>query len=208
MNSKKKIANNKYFSQSTDRIKALTDGVFAIAMTLLVLSLELPPAHSLEGDLLVVKMLLSQLDVFYNYFLSFILLAFFWINHHNQFHCYAKTDNAHLWLNLFLLMFVALMPFSTVLVSDYPQYGAADAFFALNIILISLFYYLNYWYAEKKGYLVDELPKNAGIRIKKQVILVIGICFLAIFLAALYPPASSFVFLLIPLLMITSYFRR
>jgi uncharacterized membrane protein len=162
----------------------------------------------LEGDLLVVKMLLSQLDVFYNYFLSFILLAFFWINHHNQFHCYAKTDNAHLWLNLFLLMFVALMPFSTVLVSDYPQYGAADAFFALNIILISLFYYLNYWYAEKKGYLVDELQKNAGIQIKKQVILVIGICFLSIFLAALYPPASSFVFLLIPLLMITSYFRR
>lgn len=208
MNSKKTIANHKNFTQPTDRIKALTDGVFAIAMTLLVLSLELPAAHSLEGDFSVVKLLLGQLDLFYNYFLSFVLLAFFWINHHNQFHCYAKTDNAHLWLNLLLLMFVALMPFSTVLVSDYPQYGAADAAFAVNIILISLFYYLNYWYAEKKGYLVDGLPENAGSQIKKQVILVIGICFLAIILTALYSPASSFAFLLIPLLMITSYFWR
>jgi uncharacterized membrane protein len=208
MNSKGSSSNNKYLIQSTDRVKALTDGVFAIAMTLLVLSLKLPPAHSLEGDLSVVKMLLSQLDLFYNYFLSFILLAFFWINHHNQFHCYAKTDNAHLWLNLFLLMFVTLMPFSTVLVSDYPQYGAADAVFAVNIILISLFYYLNYWYAEKRGYLVDGLPEKISSQIKYQVILIISICFLAIGLAVLYPPASSFAFLLIPLLMITSYFRR
>ncbi len=208
MNLKDLSNNNKYFSQSTDRIKTLTDGVFAIAMTLLVLSLELPSAHGLENDFSVVKMLLSQLDLFFNYFLSFILLAFFWINHHNQFHYYTETDNAHLWLNLFLLMFVALMPFSTVLVSNYPQYGAADAFFAVNIILISLFYYLNYWYAEKKDCLVDELPENSSRQMKRQVILVIGICFLAIFLAALYPPASSFALLLIPLLMITPHFRR
>lgn len=208
MNSKKTIANHKYFTQPTDRIKALTDGVFAIAMTLLVLSLELPAAHSLEGDFSVVKMLLGQLDLFYNYFLSFIILAFFWINHHNQFHCYKETDNTHLWLNLFLLMFVALMPFSTVLVSDYPQYGAADAVFAVNVLLISLFYYLNYWYAEKKGYLIEKLPENTGSQVKKQVLLITSICFLAIILAALDPSASSITFLLIPLLILTPYFRR
>jgi uncharacterized membrane protein len=194
-------------TQSTERIKALTDGVFAIAMTLLVLSLELPQAQSPTGDFFIIDLLLKQHDLIYNYFLSFILLAFFWIDHHNQFHYYQETDNNHLWINLSLLMFVALVPFTTVIVGDYPQYGAADIIFAVNIILISLLNYLNYWYAKRCGYLIADLPGVIDSRIRKRVFLVVGVCLLAVMLALFYSPASSFTFLLIPLLMVFPYFK-
>ena len=177
-------------------------------MTLLVLSLEMPQTNGPEGDFFVIELLLSQYDLFYNYVLSFILLAFFWINHHNHFHYYAETDNGHLWINIFLLMFVALVPFTTVLVGDYPQYGAADLVFAVNIILISLLNYLNFWYARKRGYLIAGLPPVIIGQITRQTLLVIGVCLLAIALALVYPLASSYSFLLIPVLMIIPFFRR
>jgi len=197
----------KSISLSTDRIKTLTDGVFAIAMTLLALSLELPQAQDPAGNFFIVDLLIKQYDLLYNYFLSFILLAFFWIDHHNQFHYYRETDNNHLWINLFLLMFVALVPFTTVVVGDYPQYGAADIIFAVNIILISLLNFLNYWYAKRCGYLIASLPGVIDSRIRKRVFLVVGVCLLAAILAMVYPPFSSFTFLLIPFLMIFPYFR-
>ncbi len=176
-------------------------------MTLLVLALELPKAESSVSDLYVIELLLKQFDLLYNYFLSFILLAFFWINHHNQFHYFQKTDDNHLWINIFLLMFVALVPFTTVIVGNYPLHGAADIVFAINIIFISLLSYLNFWYAKKRSYLIAGLPEHMNRRLQNRVLMVVGICILAIILALVFPPASSFSFLLIPILLIIPNFK-
>ncbi len=176
-------------------------------MTLLVLALELPKAESTVSDFYVIELFLKQFDLLYNYFLSFILLAFFWINHHNQFHYFRETDDNHLWINILLLMFVALVPFTTVIVGNYPLHGAADIVFAINIILISLLSYLNLWYAKKSGYLITDLSNYMERQLRNRFMMVVGVCILAIILALVFPPASSFSFLLIPILLIIPNFR-
>ncbi len=67
------------------------------------------------------NLLYSQMHRFFNYALSFLLLSIFWIVHHQQFHVIKRSDQRLLWINIFILMFVALMPFSTDLVGDFNQ---------------------------------------------------------------------------------------
>ena len=114
---------------TTKRIEGLTDGVFAIAMTLLVLTLEIPEPLAENTTGMLAKLLISQRHKLFNYVLSFILLALFWIIHHRQFHLVKRTDHQHLWLNVFILMFVALIPFSTSLLGDYPRLQLTNIIF-------------------------------------------------------------------------------
>lgn len=86
---------------TTHRLEALADGIFAIAMTLLVLNLALP--ESGKGLAELRSLLLGQLDKFFSYAVSFILLAILWVRHHEQFHYIKRTDGRHLWINVFFL---------------------------------------------------------------------------------------------------------
>ena len=105
------------FMLTTRRIEALADCIFAFAMTLLVLTLTLPDV--MQTKLSLSQLLVAQWPKFFNYALSFLLLAVFWVIHHQQFHVIRRTDSRHVWINVGILMFVALMPFSTDVVGDY-----------------------------------------------------------------------------------------
>ena len=87
-----------------DRLNALTDGVVAIAITIIVLELPLPEAPTLAGLQAVVPMLLT-------YLLSFINIGIFWNNHHHMLSTAEHVDGRVLWANLALLFFLSLMPF-------------------------------------------------------------------------------------------------
>ncbi|NAS89798.1 hypothetical protein C4E24_08740 [ANME-1 cluster archaeon AG-394-G21] len=88
---------------TTHRIENLADGIFSIAMTLLVLSLTLLEARTdLTLTVELQDLLFGQTHKFFNYALSFILLAIFWIIQHDQFHFIKRTDRIHLWLNKFI----------------------------------------------------------------------------------------------------------
>ena len=87
-----------------DRLNALTDGVVAIAITIIVLELPLPKEHSFAGLKAVAPMLLA-------YLLSFINIGIFWNNHHHMLTTATKVDGRVLWANLSLLFFLSLMPF-------------------------------------------------------------------------------------------------
>src|SRR4030065_989192 len=105
------------FVLTTRRIEALADGIFAISMTLLVLTLTLP--DMMDTKLNLSQLLAEQWPKFFNYALSFFLLAIFWIVHHQQFHYIRRTDRTHIWINIGILMFVALVPFTTDVAGDY-----------------------------------------------------------------------------------------
>jgi len=102
-----------------NRLEFLTDGVFAIVMTLLVLEISIPEiAHpSLQVEL--PRRLLELWPKLYSYLLSFFVLGTLWTLHHRSFHSIKRSDNVLLWLNIFFLMFVALMPFTTSIVGNY-----------------------------------------------------------------------------------------
>ena len=178
-----------------NRLETLVDGIFAIAMTLLVLSIEIPSAqfHQAADFQIYIISLLPKILI---YFLSFILLGIFWMNHH-VFFVIKRTNQTILWINIIWLMFIALIPFSTSLVSSFGQYQLSQIFFDLNILFIGLLYYINWNYAVKKGYIAEEfLPYDKPV--KKSNLFTPLIALVAIGLSFINPHFSSAIFLFIP----------
>ena len=120
------------------RIAALVDGIFAVAMTLLVLDLKLPEGLKLSSDAEVWRQLLELTGRFSTYALSFIALGTFWIGHHSLFHFVRKVSRNLLWLNLLFLLFITLLPFSTNLLSAHTHLQIPIVVYGINLLLISL----------------------------------------------------------------------
>jgi uncharacterized membrane protein len=117
------------------RIAAFTDGVMAVAITLLVLNLQVPelaPGESL-GDALI-----DELPSLGSYLLAFGLVGRFWVLHHNLFERLRSFDRTLMTLNLAFLALIALMPFSTDLYDAYTDEGLAAAVFGATIALAAL----------------------------------------------------------------------
>ncbi len=120
------------------RIAALVDGIFAVAMTLLVLDLKLPDGVKLGSDPEVWRQLLELTGRFSTYTLSFIVLGTFWVGHHSLFHFVRKVNRGLLWLNLLFLLFITLLPFSTNLLSGHSHLQIPIVVYGINLLLISL----------------------------------------------------------------------
>lgn len=178
-----------------NRLETLVDGIFAIAMTLLVLSIEIPSIqfHQAADFQIYIISLLPKILI---YFLSFILLGIFWMNHH-VFFVIKRANQTILWINIIWLMFVALVPFSTSLVSSFGQYELSQIFFDLNIFAIGLLFYINWNYAVKRGYIAEEaIPYDEPV--KKSNLFTPVIALVAIGLSFINPYLSSALFLFIP----------
>jgi uncharacterized membrane protein len=112
---------------SRNRIEALTDGVFAVAMTLLVLDIKVP---ELEPPLATAELPLKLLALwpkFLSYLISFVILGIYWVGHHIQLSFIRRADRPLLWINILFLLWVALVPFSTALLSEYAKTRVAIA---------------------------------------------------------------------------------
>jgi uncharacterized membrane protein len=120
------------------RIAALVDGIFAVAMTLLVLDLKLPEGVKMSSDAEVWRQLVELTGRFSTYALSFIVLGAFWVVHHSLFHFVRRVDRGLLWLNLLFLLFVTLVPFSTNLLSGHNNLQIPVVVYGINLLLISL----------------------------------------------------------------------
>ena len=104
------------------RLEAFSDGVFAIAITLLVLETPVPSVD--QGGL--ADALLDQWPVYAAYVVSFAIIGIIWINHHSVFGYIERVDRGLLFLNLNLLLWVALIPWPTSLLAEYMQSGGSD----------------------------------------------------------------------------------
>jgi len=193
---------------TTNRIETLTDGIFAIAMTLLVLNIHLPEAGTTHQPELY-ALVIGQSRLFYNYALSFILLAIFWIVHHQQFHYIKRTDRRHIWLNIFILMFICLMPFSTSLSGDYHGDWMAGIFFGLNMFILGVLFCLNWIYATKDYRLVDrDLDPHRIATGKRRGAVTPLVSLLAIVLSIITPTMASYSYILILVILYHPYFRH
>jgi len=117
---------------SKTRIEALTDGIFAIAMTLMVFDIKLPaPTQTTPWSLHYE--LIRLWPRFLAYTISFIMLDVYWVHR--------RTDRGFLWINVFFLMGVSLLPFSTGLLGQYPAVRTALVVYGLNLIMVGGFLY-------------------------------------------------------------------
>lgn len=193
---------------STSRIETLADGIFAVAMTLLVVNLHIPESIRLT-DMQLHVVLINQAHKFSNYLISFLLTAVFWISHHRQHHFIKRTDYVHLWINIFILMFVVLVPFSTSLVGDYGGTKTAEAFFAVNMIIIALLFLVNWLYATKNYRLIESDTSYEIIKdVTRRISLFIAVSVLALILSFFVPPWSSLTYLLIPIGMNVKHLKK
>jgi uncharacterized membrane protein len=115
------------------RILALSDGVFAIATTLLILEIAVPATTSDAG---LPKALLGLWPRYLAYVISFVVIARFWVAHRQAFRLIARDDAVLVYLNLLLLMFVAFLPFPTAVVGEHGgSPGVLTAAFALVALI-------------------------------------------------------------------------
>ena len=141
---------------SKHRIEALFDGVFAIAMTILVLNISVPPDLKISNPDALLNALQKMTPTFFNYVISFIILASFWVNNNHQFRYIKQTDKTHLWLYLWNLMFIVLIPFSTSLMGDYSGLIFAELFFHLNLLIIGIISIITWHYIVKNHHLLQQ----------------------------------------------------
>ena len=112
------------------RLEAFSDGVFAVAITLLALDLAVAgPGHGALG-----RQLTDRWPSYAAYVVSFFVIGITWVNHHELFKTFARVDRALLFLNLLLLLFIAAIPFATSTMAAYLRTGGADAHLAAGIV--------------------------------------------------------------------------
>lgn len=143
-----------------ERLIFFSDAVFAIAITLLVLDIHLPPAGATADNNQLLLMLQGLWPKYLAYLISFWVIGFYWISHHRKFLLIKRFDNRLLRLNMLLLMVIAFIPFPTTVLSENGN-RTATIFYALIMALGGLLVALLWWYANRNHRLVDpQLSKQ------------------------------------------------
>ncbi len=135
---------------STARLETLTDGIFAIAMTLLVLDLKVP--HQIED----LPKLLPNLIVF---LISFLVLGNYWVANHTEFRFIKRSDHGLIWLSIFFNLFICLVPFSASLLGEHNGEKTAVFIYGINLLCVTITHYLVWMHAIKNKLVVELDPK-------------------------------------------------
>jgi uncharacterized membrane protein len=157
------------FAIGKNRIEALSDGIFAIVMTLLILEIHVPKLPPDAPNVEVVPALLALWPKFASYLVTFVSLGFFWVGHHIMYHAIRRADRTLLWLNIFFFMFVSLLPFSTSLLNAFPQAFIAPLFFGANLAVIGWILFFQWSYVNSQpdmlaDFVSDEHRKTVSSR--------------------------------------------
>src|SRR5277367_4981082 len=144
---------NQITGQSVERLAALSDGIFAVAMTLLVLDLHVPAREMVRDEAGLGHALSGMLPQLVAYLLSFLTLGIFWHGQQAQLNYFVRSNHHLSWINLAFLFCVSLMPFSTKLLADFISYRIALLCYWANILFLGLALYLSWRYARYAGLL-------------------------------------------------------
>lgn len=173
------------------RIEALSDGVFAIGMTLLIFQLkvpELPRGVSAAELMRGIFALWPQAACFA---LSFITAGSLWIAHRGQFHYIERTDRPLLWLNIVFLLFVSTIPFVTALLGQYPDYTFAVVLYGANMVLTVMTLWFHWRYATSNHRLTAAHLSDAIVRLQSERILAGPAIYFSAMLIAVWQPWIS-----------------
>jgi TMEM175 potassium channel family protein len=149
------------------RLEAFSDGVFAVAITLLALNLVVPGPH--KGGPAFTDLLGKAWPSFAGYVISFLTIGIIWVNHHTLFKNFVGVDRPALFINLLLLFFVVAIPFATKAMADYlipvgPNASAAVALFEGVFEGMSLAFGVLFWWSIKHEHLKIRLTPDAARR--------------------------------------------
>jgi uncharacterized membrane protein len=154
-------------SNDTGRIETFSDGVFAIAITLLVIEIGVPHLENEPDGTSLFGALIGQWPSYLAYLVSFLQIGVIWANHHNRFTYIVRSDHVFLFLNILFLMCVAFIPFPTALLAEYIQSEertTAVAVYTGTLATTAVFFTLLWGYAAKGCRLVNRDLYPATLR--------------------------------------------
>jgi uncharacterized membrane protein len=176
----------------TARVEAFSDGIFAIAITLLVLEVRVPRPDLTGHGSTLLQALLHLWPSYLGYLISFVTIGIMWVNHHSMFGLIQRTDRYFLLLCVLFLLFIAFLPFPTALLAEYlpqpPGRPLAVAVYSACFVCIALAYNALWWYAAWEGRLLDSNADREAVRnISRRYLvgpLAYGISFALAFISA------------------------
>jgi uncharacterized membrane protein len=180
-------------TEGTQRLEAFSDGVFAISITLLVITLQIPHLRDPIKDSLGAA-LLGWWPQYLSFFISFLNVGIVWANHHEMFRFIKRSNHIFLLINLFLLMFITLMPYSTSLLGEYLKENGnqipATAVYSGTLLGMAVMFNAVWLYAVKRQLIDDRCNLEAvGFMTRSHLLgpLLFGIAFI---LAFIWYPAT------------------
>jgi TMEM175 potassium channel family protein len=144
---------------SKGRMEALTDGIFAIAMTLLVLELKMPDLPKHVGSRELLEKLGEQMPSFFSFLVSFLYCGLLWIQHHLAMHFVRHIKTGLVWINLIFLMSISVLPFSCALLGHFLRNLAAREIYFGNLFVAASLMALQWMLVRRQKLLIEDDPR-------------------------------------------------
>ena len=185
---------NQIAGQRIQRVESLSDNVFAVAATLLVLNIKVPVSEAIRSEKDLATAFSALSPTLLTYFLSFITVGIFWTGQSVAFHYINKSDRNLYWINLFFLLLISLIPFTTAFLSAHIEFRFAIAVYWLNLLLLGIIILINWNYVDKHNFLcVSGAEKTKVVKAIKRRVLIAQTLYASGALLSLISPYLSIV---------------
>ncbi|MGO9127442.1 MAG: TMEM175 family protein [Terriglobales bacterium] len=161
---------NRIAGQSVERLAALSDGVFAVAMTLLVLDLRVPASEAIHSEPDLWRALIALSPRLVMYMMSFLTLGIFWVGQQTQLNHLTRSERGLTWIHIAFLFAVSLTPFSTMLLGEHAAYRTALLVYWGNIFLLGLTLYFSWVCALGTGLVKDDMAPEVTVAIRRRIV--------------------------------------
>lgn len=162
---------NRIQGRNLDRLAALSDGIFAVAMTLLVLDMHLPTAAQVHGEGALVAALCALGPQWITYGMSFLTLGIFWAGQQTQLNHFGEGTRDLTWIHLGFLFAVTLLPLSTRLLAEFFEYRTALGIYWLNIFVLGAMLFWSWSYATRAGLVKADTPEEVQGSICRRIVI-------------------------------------
>jgi uncharacterized membrane protein len=162
---------NRFAGHSAERLAALSDGIFAVAMTLLAIDLRLPAAGLIHSEHDLFHALLGVAPNVLVYFMSFLTLGIFWVGQQTQLNHLKRSNIRLTWIHLLLLFAVTLLPLSTKFLAEFLAYRTAMLVYWFNILIFGVILYASWGYATRNALVKDDLSRDVMAAICRRILI-------------------------------------
>jgi uncharacterized membrane protein len=161
---------NQIAGQSVERLAAISDGIFAVAMTLLVLDLHDPARELIHSERDLLYALSAMFPQFITYLMSFLTLAIFWNGQQAQLNVFERANRHLTWIHMGFLFGISVMPFSTRLLAEFIEYRTALLCYWGNVLLLGFVLYCGGRYAQGAGLVKDGTSAQACKALERRIL--------------------------------------
>jgi uncharacterized membrane protein len=162
---------NRIQGRSLERLAALSDGIFAVAMTLLVLDMHIPAAAQVHGERELLAALASLGPQWLAYLMSFLTLGILWAGQQTQLNHLSEGTRDLTWIHLGFLFTITMLPLSTRLLAEFITYRAALLIYWLNVLAPGVMLYWSWKHASRAGLIKPDTPYEVSASICKRVVI-------------------------------------